>query len=73
MKPFGANLSVIVTIFLYTINTVSGANIPDEDYEEEPASSRDARQRQQPVFPKLSMQYHNYTRYARIVAKTLRG
>ena len=63
MKPFGVNLAVIVTIFLYTINNVSGANIPDEDYEEEPASSRDARQRQQPVFPKLSMQYHNYTRY----------
>ena len=63
MKPFGANLAVIVTIFLYTINTISGASVPDEDYDEEPASSRGARQRQQPVFPKLSMQYHNYTRY----------
>ena len=62
MKPLGVNLAVIVTIFLYTINNVSAANIPDEDFEEEPASSRGARQRQQPVFPKLSMQYHNYTR-----------
>ena len=39
MKPFGANLAVIVTIFLYTINAVSGANVPDEDYDEEPAST----------------------------------
>ena len=59
MKPFCGNLAVIVTIFLYTINNVSGANVPDD---EETASARDARQRQQPVFPKLSMQYHNYTR-----------